>query len=299
MREKSFLGFFVLAFILGFVQASCSLVKNIESNINRGLAYHNFTRGFKYIRAGRFIMGSPLGEKEERNRSGELVNSDEKQVEVIISKPFEIMATEVTQQTWFDVMENNPSRFKRPNHCSNHLQINGKDLCPNLPVEQVSWSDVQTYIAKLNEAEGLTGCRGIPQDPKGCYRLPTEAEWEYAARGGTKTMYSFGENRSDLKDYAWYKMNSEGKTHPVGTKEANPYGLYDMHGNVWEWVLDYWTERLPGGRDPLVAFTSRMSSVYRGGGWKSSARYLRSANRSYGHPNNRDDLIGFRLVRTL
>ena len=208
-----------------------------------------------------FMMGSPSSEKDR--------NNDENQVKVTFSKAFEIMTTEVTQQMWFDVMGNNPSRFKTSNHCSNHFKINGEDLCPDRPVEKVSWNDVQTYIARRNEAKGLTGCRGTPQDPVGCYRLPTEAEWEYAARGGAETSYSFGDDRSKLKDYAWYTANSERQTHPVETKLENPYGLHDMHGNVWEWVQDYWTRELPGGRDPLV--TSGSYRVFRGGSWYSSA----------------------------
>ena len=237
----------------------------------------------------KFTMGSPETEKDR--------NNDEKQAEVTLSKAFEMMTTEVTQQMWFYVMGNNPSRFKTANHCSNHFKINGEDLCPDRPVEKVSWNDVREYIKRRNEAKGLTGCQGTPQDPKGCYRLPTEAEWEYAARGGTTTSYSFGNDRSRLKDYAWYTANSNRQTHPVETRMANPYGLRNMHGNVWEWVQDYWTRELPGGRDPLVV--SGSSRVIRGGSWGSGVWYLRSANRSAGYPDGRSDNLGFRLVRNL
>ena len=109
---------------------------------------------FVTIPAGEFMMGSPDSEKDRRN--------DEKQVEVTLSKAFEMMTTEVTQQMWFDVMENNPSHFKTSDYCDNHLKIGEEDLCPNHPVENVSWDNVQTYIKKRNEAEGLTGCRGNP-----------------------------------------------------------------------------------------------------------------------------------------
>ena len=238
----------------------------------------------------RFTMGSLKGEKDR--------NNDEDQVEeVTLSKPFEIMTTEVAQMMWFDVMGSNPSRFKTKRYCDNHLSINGEDLCPDRPVEKVSWNQVQEYIKRRNEAEGVTGCRGTPSDPKGCYRLPTEAEWEYAARGGTVTAYSFGDNRSDLKDYAWYTANSESQTHPVKTRAANPYGLHDMHGNVWEWVQDFWTRDLPGGRDPLVS--SGSYRVIRGGGWGSFAWLLRSADRSRSGPGGRHIDVGFRLLRTL
>ena len=256
-------------------------------------------------------------------------------VKVIFSKAFEIMTTEVTQKMWFDVMKKNPSRFKMSDHCDNHLKIGEEDLCPDHPVEQVSWNDVQTYIQRRNEEKGLTGCRGTPNDPVGCLRLPTEAEWEYAARGGTTTEYFFGDNPlPNLKDYAWYTENSsrqiyplkpfrnmfgeirvdldyarymgylKRQTHPVKTKLANPYGLYDMYGNVGEWVQDFWTRELPGGRDPLVVNSNGTIRVVRGGSWFSNARFLRSTSRDYAEPgqianDNRLTSIGFRLVRNL
>ena len=242
---------------------------------------------FVTIPAGKFTMGSPSSEKDR--------NDDEKQVEVVISKAFEMMTTEVTQHMWFDVMKENPSHFKTPEYCNNHLQINGKDLCPNHPVEQVLWSDVQAYIKRLNEAKGLNGCRGTPRDPRGCYRLPTEAEWEYAARGGTRTAYSFGS--ADIKDYAWNLKNSNSRTHPVKIKMANPYGLFDMHGNVWEWVQDFYTVNLPGKRDPLVF--SGPFRVSRGGGWPNGEWNLRSAVRLRDPLDYKGYDVGFRLVRNL
>ena len=196
---------------------------------------------FQKISAGSFTMGSP---ESERYRG-----SDEAQVQVTISKPFEIMAKEVTQSQWVKVMGSNPSRFKSEDDCDDHEN----DMCPNHPVERVSWDEVQEYIGKLNKALGLSGCDGTPSSSAGCYRLPTEAEWEYSARGGTTTAYSFGDDDSDLGDYAWYSGNSDNQTHQVGLKKANPKGLYDVHGNVWEWVQDKYryTSNLPGGRDPL------------------------------------------------
>ena len=245
---------------------------------------------FQRIARGSFTMGSP---SSESNRG-----SDEGQKEVTISKSFDIMTTEVTQMQWFLVMGTNPSRFKKPEHCDNHININGEGLCPSNPVERVSWNDVQTYIKKLNDSLGLSGCNGTPSDSKGCYRLPTEAEWEFAARGKATTAYSFGNSSSSLGSYAWYSSNSDSKTHSVGLKRANPYGLYDVHGNVWEWVQDNYKNGLTGGTNPLHTSSGSLR-VIRGGSWGSYARYLRSANRFFDIPDYRFTGVGFRLVRTL
>ena len=272
-----------------FINYPSDLLNNEESPREESSEEESFQRiGGKDVE---FTMGSPRDEEDR--------NSDERQADVIISKAFEMMTTEVTQQMWFDVMKKNPSRFKTPDDCDNHLKIGEEDLCPDHPVERVSWDDVQTYIAKRNEAKGLTGCWGTPNGPKGCLRLPTEAEWEYAARGGATTVYSFGDDHSGLiEDYAWYRVNSGRKTHPVKTRMANPYGLHDMYGNVWEWVQDYWTKNLPGGRDPLVI--TGKSRVYRGGSWSSWPWLLRSAGRNSARPRNKGGgAIGFRLVRNL
>ena len=240
---------------------------------------------FQRIEAGSFTMGSPSGER--------LRDSDEGPVQVRITKPFEIMTTEVTQSQWVKVMGSNPSLFKTQEHCDDHKN----DMCPNHPVEQVSWNDVQEFIGKLNEALGLTGCDGTPNSAKNCYRLPTEAEWEYSARGGTKTIFSFGDNSANIGDYAWYRGNSNSQTHAVGSKRANPFGLYDVHGNVGEWVQDRYVENLPGDDDPLS--TSGSIRVIRGGSWNYYAWYLRSATRHRHRQSVWYDNVGFRLVRTL
>ena len=245
---------------------------------------------FQKISTGSFMMGSPDTESNS--------NSDETQMEVTISKPFEIMTKEVTQSQWVKVMGSNPSYFKSQEHCDNY--DSASDMCPDHPVEKVSWDDVQDYIGKLNKALGLSGCDGTPTSSAGCYRLPTEAEWEYSARGGTTTAYSFGDDSSNLGDYAWYSGNSDRQTHQVGLKEANPKGLYDVHGNVWEWVQDRYASDLPGGSDPLN--TSGSNRVVRGGSWFHSAPYLRSAYRFVVNPSIRSvrlSTTGFRLVRTL
>ena len=245
---------------------------------------------FQKISKGSFLMGSP---QDEDNRD----SNNEDQKRVIISKSFDIMTKEVSQMQWFLVMGVNPSKFKRPGDCDNHIRINREGFCPHNPVERVSWDDVQSYIKRLNDALNLRGCHGTPNDSKGCYRLPTEAEWEFAARGGAKTAYSFGNTSSLLKSYAWYWENSGKKTHPVGLKSPNPYGLYDVHGNVWEWVQDRYRNVLPGGIDPLH-ISSAPYRVLRGGSWNFGAQYLRSADRYDEYPESRDNYVGFRLVRT-
>ena len=244
---------------------------------------------FRTISKGSFLMGSPSGEDDRE--------SDEDQRQVTISKSFDIMTTEVSQMQWFSVMGVNPSRFKGSSDCNNHIVINGEELCPYNPVERVSWDRVQGFIKKLNDSFKLTGCDGTPRDSKGCYRLPTEAEWEFAARGKTNTAYSFGNALSLLKGHAWYWGNSEKKTHPVGLKSPNPYGLYDIHGNVREWVQDGYVGALPGGID-LLGKSSSFARVIRGGGWHNDAHYLRSADRDFGFPGYRFNYLGFRLVRT-
>ncbi len=178
---------------------------------------------------------------------------------------------EVTQKEWREVMGSNPSRFTGD----------------NLPVEQVSWNDVREFIKKLNENEGTDK-----------YRLPSEAEWEYACRAGTTTRYSFGDSESKLGDYAWYCDNSGGKTHPVGKKKPNPYGLYDMHGNVWEWVQDKYHGDYDGAPDDGSAWESGdgAARVLRGGDWYLNSRGCWSACRYDYGPSYRDYRRGFRLL---
>ena len=251
---------------------------------------------FKEIPAGSFMMGSPF---DEAGRLNDEEGAEGKPVEVHISQPFDMMVTEVTQQQWFEVMGNNLSRYNQVENCSNHKIINGVLLCPDNPVEGVSWSDIQNFAAQLNKQENLKGCDGTPSGGQGCFRLPTEAEWEYAARGGTTTAYSFGSNPEDLSEYAWFGLNSDRRTHKVAQLMPNPYGLYDMHGNVWEWVQDGYVEKLPGGTDPFQPpIAEGVFHVVRGGSWFHIVQDLRSAFRKGVYPNNRYNNIGFRLVKT-
>ncbi len=287
--SKMHLGFFTFT-LLTWLGCSSILSKDKNTSFNSTVpkALEHPTL-WKLVPKGSFTMGSPLREKyRDRN---------ERQRKVKISRPFEIMATEITQMQWLSVMGSNPSHFKKPEHCrSDHTTINGEELCPNNPVEKVSWNDVQQFIKKLNEVQNLAGCQGKPSDSKGCYRLPTEAEWEYAARAQTQTIYSFGNRPEELSEYAWYADNALAGTHPVGLKKANPYGLYDIHGNVWEWVQDQYSKSPRGRRDPL---STRPGSkrVIRGGSWVSHIQSLRSANRLNDKQNSRFFNVGFRLVR--
>jgi formylglycine-generating enzyme required for sulfatase activity len=161
---------------------------------------------FTLISSGSFMMGADLN--SERGYKGETP-----QHRVTISRPFYLGVYEVTQSEWMSVMDGaNPSNFKGE----------------TLPVEQVSWDDARSFVRKLNQKEGTEK-----------YRLPTEAEWEYAARAGTTTAYFFGDDEGSLGIYAWFGGNSGGKTRPVGGKSHNPWGLYDINGNVLEWVQDF------------------------------------------------------------
>ncbi len=232
--------------------------------------------GFVEIPAGVFMMGSPSSEEGRYD--------DETQREVRITRPFWLKTTEVTQGEWESVMGSNPSHFSS---C-------GK----NCPVENVSWFDAIGYMNKLSEREGLERCYESDGRFKGLrctgYRLPTEAEWEYAARAGTT-----GARYGSLDSVGWYRGNSGRRTQAVGQKTPNAWGLYDMLGNVYEWVQD-WYGAYPSGAvvDPLGPY-SGARRVYRGGYWDGGARYLRAAIRGDGTPGVRSNRIGFRLSRSM
>ena len=218
-----------------------------------------------WIPPGTFLMGSPESE-EGRDRDEGPPHA------VTISRGFWLGQNAVTQGQWEAVMGSNPSRFKEATR----------------PVEQVSWNNVQAFIGKLNAAEG-----------RAVYRLPTEAEWEYACRAGTTTRYSFGDDESPLGEYAWWKENSEGCTHPVGEKKPNPWGLYDLHGNVWEWCQDRYGRYASGPQTDPTGPTKGSPRVGRGGSWRHEyPSRLRGANRSWFPPGYRYGLLGFRLART-
>ncbi len=212
---------------------------------------------FVFCPPGGFLMGSP--------RSEEGRGSDEEQVQVQISQGFWLAQNEVTQAQWEAVMGTNPSHFKGP----------------NLPVENVSWDNAQAFLAKLNDKKIV---------PAGwMFALPTEAQWEYACRAGERGPYSGG----SLEEVGWYYGNSGSKTHDVGQKKPNAWGLHDMHGNVHEWCSDWYDGRLRGGVDPTGP-SSGVFRVFRGGSWNYVASYCRAAFRFWNYTGNRFDNLGFR-----
>ncbi len=229
---------------------------------------------FRLVPAGSFTMGSPSGESGRDNDEGP-------QRRVTISKPFYMGKFEITQGQWKRVMGNNPSYFKNA----------GDDA----PVESVSWDDCQVFVKKLCEMEGL---------PEGSFRLPTEAQWEYACRAGTETALCNGALTStsgrcrNLDAVGWYNENSGQTTHPVGQKTPNAFGLHDILGNVWEWCEDWYGENYYANanhQDPQGP-NSGDRRVLRGGSWYYIARYCRSADRLRTNPDLRYINIGFRVV---
>ena len=222
---------------------------------------------FVLIPAGEFKMGSPSDEEGRFDNEGPLHT-------VKIEKAYYLGKYEVTQKQWREVMGYNISNFKGD----------------NLPVEMVSWSNVQEFVRKLNEKEGTDK-----------YRLPSEAEWEYACRAGTTTRYSFGDIESRLGEYAWYSDNSGGKTHSVGQKKPNPWGLYDMHGNVVEWTQDRWHIDYTSAPTDGSAWEigNEWYLINRGGSWRYDAQDCRSAYRGVNRHVDRSVDLGFRLLQEM
>ena len=228
---------------------------------------------FVYLPPGSFLRGSP---SDELGRE-----SDEKQQWVTLTNGFYLQTTEVTQGQWKAVMGVPPLHI-----------INCTDNCP---VERVSWNDAQEFIHKLNRLEGTHH-----------YRLPTEAEWEYAARAGSNTAFANGEISirdcgydSTLSDIGWYCGNSDTYPHhPVAQKNPNAWGLFDMHGSVAEWCADWYGHYPPGSVTDPMGTPNGTERVLRGGGLADDARSCRSANRYSLRPDIIFDYIGFRLVRS-
>lgn len=271
---------------------------------------------FNLIPAGTFIMGSPGDEPGRDNDAGV-----ETQHQVTLSKPFYLQVTEVTQQQWQEVIGNNPARC---------------NFGAEYPIEYVNWFEAAYFANALSQKEGrsqcytMTGCSPIPGNNMECtgvsvnpnctgYRLPTEAQWEYAARAGTTTAYAnpysfdatnteteFGFN-SNLHAMGWYGFNDAmigwnsvpvypDCIKPVAQKQANRWGLYDMHGNVSEWCQDWYAAYPSGSVTDPQGPTDAMFRVLRGGNYYSYARHARSASRYIYIPGTRLSVLGFRLV---
>jgi formylglycine-generating enzyme required for sulfatase activity len=211
------------------------------------------------IPSGTFQMGSSRG------------GVDEQPIRTVSVQRFALGKYEVTQRQWRALMGSNPSIFS------------GDDL----PVENISWEEAQEFARRLSQKTGKS------------YRLLSEAEWEYAARAGSQTEYSFGDTLEQLEHYAWYRANSGGRTHPVGLKRANAFGLHDIHGNVWEWVQDCWNGSYSGAPIDGRAWDQGDCSrrVLRGGSWFYTPEGLRSARRNWFFANSRNDIFGFRIAR--
>jgi formylglycine-generating enzyme required for sulfatase activity/tRNA A-37 threonylcarbamoyl transferase component Bud32 len=246
---------------------------------------------FRLIPAGKFLMGSPENEKGR--------NSNELQHEVILTKPYYVGVYPVTRGEFQTFADQSGYRTEGESDGKGAYRWTGSTWEQNSkitwrtpgfeqsdddPVVCVSWNDAQAYCKWL--------CDQLP----GKYRLPTESEWEYVCRAGSTSAYCFGAEESRLGDYAWYVSNSGSKTHPVGEKRPNAWGLHDMHGNVWEWCSDWY------GDSPGVTVTDPVGPkdgsfrVYRGGGWIIGAAFCRSSYRDGDGPSDRYDVLGFRLA---
>ena len=229
--------------------------------VNRQAELNKLINNMVYVSGGTFTMGAT-------SEQGSDVDYDEKPTHRVTLSSFYLFKYEVTQALWRAVMGNNPSYFKGD----------------NLPVENVSWNDCQTFISRLNNLTGRN------------FRLPTEAEWEYAARGGNRSRGYKYSGSNTLSDVAWYDDNSGSKTHSVGSKSPNELGLYDMSGNVWEWCSDWFGAYSSSSQTNPNGPSSGSYRVDRGGSWLYGAGCCRSSNRDCYAPDDRDNRLGLRLA---
>jgi formylglycine-generating enzyme required for sulfatase activity len=260
---KSILMLF-LAMGLSFCFSTCS----DDDDDNTELSQKNETfniDGVKFtmvfVEGGTFTMGAT-------SEQGSDADDREYPTHQVTLSSYYIGETEVTQALWQAVMGNNPSYYEGD----------------NLPVGSISYEDVQEFIAKLNRKTGKT------------FRLPTEAEWEFAARGGNKSKGYKYSGSNNLNDVAWYDGNSNSKTHPVKTKQANELGLYDMSGNVYEWCSDWYGSYSSSSQTNPQGPNSGSYRVLRGGIWILNAWFCRVSYRSNDYPSSRDGNFGFRLA---
>ncbi len=280
MKQKEHIGSIILLVIVALAvslslfsckDASRSDVQNnsdvFEETTIADLLYNPATHALKfkdhiykmrYVEGGRFKMGSLEGESQEQP------------VHQVTLDGYYIGQSEIPQWLWIAVMSGNPSEWKED----------------NLPVEKVSWDDCQEFIAKLNSATGAS------------YVLPTEAQWEFAARGGNSSEMYVYSGSNNIDEVAWYQSNSDNMTHDVKMKLPNELGLYDMTGNVWEWCLDYYDENYYSISPYCDPCNDKYSSkrVLRGGSWYNIAQYCRSTLRYSAPPTSRFYRIGLRLA---
>ena len=256
---------FVLLFVLlvSFVSSLKAQTLGTQPQLNKELTVNlggGIRMEFVLIPNGSFAMGSDkIGGNENPLHN------------VTISKSFYFGKYLVTQDQWHQIMGRNPSCFKGAKN----------------PVEQVSWNDCQNFITKLKE-----------KVPGYTFRLPTETEWEYACRAGSTSDYCYGDDVGRLREYAWYISNAGFMPHPVGEKKPNAWGLFDMHGNVWEWCQDVYHKTYVNAPADGSAWTQggEPEHVLRGGSWGDSAPPLRSASRISNHPSGQQDVFGLRVV---
>ena len=237
-------------------------VSVVPSGSNKTFTANGVSFTMVYVEGGTFTMGAT-------SEQGSDAESDEKPLHSVTLSNYYIGETEVTQGLWEAVMGSNPSSFKGDSR---------------LPVEKVSWEDCQRFISKLNSMTGQQ------------FHLPTEAQWEYAARGGSRSKGYKYSGSNDIGSVAWYEDNSGSKTHVVKTKSANELGLYDMSGNVWEWCSDWYGDYSSGSQTNPTGASSGSFRVHRGGSWRSRTRSFRSAFRSRSTPSYCGCGLGLRLA---
>ena len=236
--------------------------RQINASYSNGVLTVNGVRyEFALVEAGTFTMGATA------EQGSDAYDNEKPAHQVTLTKDYYMGKTEVTQALWKAVMGNNPAGFKGDNR----------------PVEQVSWNDCQEFIRKLNSLTGKT------------FRLPTEAEWEFAARGGNNSRHYKYSGSDNLHDVAWYYDNSSNTTHDVATKQPNELGIYDMSGNVWEWCQDRYGAYSSNAQYDPAGPMSGSYRVSRGGSWVSVASYCRSSIRISSDPDGRGSYLGFRL----
>jgi sulfatase modifying factor 1 len=252
------------------LQGTLSVVRNLSGGKCAGeriaIEILDLEIAFRWCPPGKFTMGSPCHETDR--------GADENQVPVELTTGFWLGETVVTQELYQAILDRAPSYF----------------IGPQRPVETVSWDEAQAFCESLTvmlREQGVLAAASAAS-------LPTEAQWEYACRAGTTTAYFFGNDASWLGQFAWFHGNSRGETHPVKSREANPWGFHDMSGNVWEWCADWFRDKLAGGENP-VGPAQGSNRVARGGCWFNLASLCRSANRSRFDPSDRCSLLGFRV----